>query len=179
MTAFADNPGIIPFGNPVYAGSGCPKNSVASLKTEEAITLLFSSYGVESSGRVGAKNCHLRVPVTIPNGWQADITSVDYRGFAGLDKSAWMRLTSWFQFGYRQFGGSKPTVIRGAYDDDFFRRDSAIRWPGVRPFCGGGTVPLDLFNILSVYAPRNKEAIASLDSADGTLSFSLKWARCR
>lgn len=178
-SVYADNPGTIPFGNPVYAGTGCPKHSVSSLKTEEAITLLFSAYGVESSGRLSAKNCHLRVPVTIPSGWRAEITSVDYRGFAGVDKGAWMSLVSWFQFGYRQFGGSSPTLIKGEYDDDFFRRDTAIRWPGVKPVCGGGTVPLDLYNVLSAYAPRGRGAIASIDAVDGALSFSLNWSRCR
>jgi hypothetical protein len=176
---FADNPGTIPFGNPVYAGSGCPKNSVSSLKTEEAITLLFDSYSVSAAGRADVANCHLRIPVSIPANWRAEITSVDYRGFASLDKSAWMTLVSWFKFGHRQFGGSKPTVIRGEKEEDFFRRDIAFRIPGTRPVCGGGKVNLDLYNILTAYAPRGREAAAFIDSIDGALSFSLKWARCR
>jgi hypothetical protein len=177
-SAYGDNPGIIPFGNPVYSGNGCPKNSISSLKTEEAITVLFDSYGVESSGRVDANFCHLRIPVTIPNGWQAEITSIDYRGFVSLDRGAWATLVSWFRFGTRQFGGSPATVFKGEREEDFLRRDVAHHWPGFRPVCGGGKVDLTLFNALTAYAPRGKEAVAAIDSIDGSLSFTLKWGRC-
>lgn len=178
-SAFATGPGMIPFGEPVYSGSGCPAHSVSSLRTEDAFTLLFDSYGVESTGRAATKNCHLRIPVSVPAGWSAEVTSVDYRGFARLDKGALAILTTWFRFGLRQFGGSIPTVLKGVRDDDFFRRDTAFHFPGSQTVCGKTTVQLDLWTILTAAAPARREAIAALDSADGALSFSLRWKPCR
>lgn len=178
VSAFADNPGIIPFGDPVYSGSGCPAGSVSSLKTEEAITILFSHYNVESTGRLDAKNCQLKVPITIPAGWKAEVTSVDYRGFADVGSNAWVLLTTWFRFGKFQFGGSRPTWIKGPKQEDIFRRDVAFRRSGVKPVCGATQTSLHLSTVLYAFARKGSGATAYIDSADGALNFSVLWGRC-
>lgn len=179
-TSFGDNPGTIPFGEPVFSGTGCPRGTASYLATEDALTVLFDSYTAEwgpgISYREHFKNCRVEIPLTIPRGWTALVESVDYRGFAELESKTRLFFHSWFRLGHWQFGTSRATSFVGPVDVDIFRRDSS-RWKLRRLPCGRST-KLFLYSHAWVTGVRRQKAFFTLDSLNTVVDFRLKWQQC-
>jgi hypothetical protein len=77
-------------GNPVImSGSGCPSGSVeTTINSGEkalSVSVVFSEFStVASPGKVAHKHCSLRMPVQFPQGFQAQLVDMVYRGFADI-----------------------------------------------------------------------------------------------
>lgn len=172
-----------PFGNPTYSGSGCPKNSVGFLPTEDAFSLLFSKYTAEKGPNVSAaqafKYCYLKIPVTVPAGYRAEITTVDYRGFTSLQNRTSSYIHTSFYLGAYQYGSSPLSHFKGPNEIDFFRRDTSLY--SRKNWCSNGrtTIPLNLYTLMSVTGSRNAASGITMDSADGVVELKMGLTRCR
>lgn len=167
-----------PFGEPKFHGSGCSNETTAYIATEDALSILFDSYNlsVEDTGaRVKVKNCHIKVPITLPSGYTATVETVDYRGFVQLEQKATALLYTHFILGRSQWGGFRVERFKGPLEQDLFHRD-VPRMTGNLP-CGG-KVNLSLYSLISVTAPRGKRGTMALDSADAVISLKIKPSRC-
>lgn len=176
-TAHAETlPGHIPFGTPKSSGTGCPQGTIAFAPTESAFTVLFDSYvasaGVGSSKGEATKFCFIKIPVTVPAGYQIKMESVDYRGYANVTKGASAQIQSWFLItgkGFASLGQSKPTRLVGAQEVDFFRRDvpggkEKSQWSPC-----GGKFELHLASYVLTAATKKALAYVAVDSADGAV----------
>ncbi len=107
-----------------YRGSGCPQGSVVSdlASDGQAMTLLFSQFGVDTSTRGGwpvRKACNIELTMGTAPGWQYSLVGVDIRGYANLQPGVVGVQKVAYTFG-RQ---NKRTVDRlrlvGPFDDNF------------------------------------------------------------
>ncbi len=169
-------PGFIPFGTPESSGTGCAQGTIAFSPTESAFTVLFDSYvasaGAGSTKGDATKFCFIKIPVTVPDGYQIKMESVDYRGFANVSQGASAQIQSWFLLsgkGFASLGQSKPTRIVGEQELDFFRRDvpggkEKHQWSPC-----GGEFDLHLASYVITAAKKKAQAYVAVDSADGAV----------
>ncbi len=176
------------FSEPMYSGSGCPQDSVVMGSSPTAFTLLYDSFVVEDGNNVrskeNTKSCNVRVTITVPEGYQVSIDSVDHRGFVSLSsKRAWSFLKTKFRVKgsmWHAVGTSQGDYFRGPLDQDYFRRD-AIRNVNKQWSPCGGSFNLDVDTYMHVHAARNESALMTLDASDGAMStrFGTELRRCK
>ncbi|MGX9890564.1 DUF4360 domain-containing protein [Streptomyces sp. STR69] len=169
-------------------GSGCPQGTTAVAVSEDntAFTVTYSAYlaqvGGNSDPTAFRKNCQLNLVVHVPQGFTYAIASVDYRGFASLQRGA-----SGAQKASYYFQGSSSTVAKnhpfnGPYDDNWQATDSTDWAQLVWAPCG---VQRN-FNInteLRVAAGTSSSSAVSfmtMDSTDGDIStiYHMAWKEC-
>jgi hypothetical protein len=111
-------------------GSGCPAGTAAVAVSGDntAFTVTYSDYlaqvGGNSDPTAFRKNCQLNLLVHVPAGFTYAIASVDYRGFAALERGA-----SGIQRASYYFQGSSSTAFRthtynGPLNDNWQATDS-------------------------------------------------------
>lgn len=179
--AFGEGQSLV-FSQPQYVGSGCPKDSLGFLATNDAFTLTFANYiaekGPSISNRLNFRNCHIRIIVTVPSGYTAIVESIDYRGYTSLQSRTYSLISSFFTFGSFQVGSSKPQLFRGEGEFDFLKRD--IPYLNRKPKCSSpNPVRLDIYNSLMVWGERNKSGMMTIDSLDGVVQANLQLTPCR
>ncbi|NGO70297.1 DUF4360 domain-containing protein [Streptomyces boncukensis] len=169
-------------------GSGCPKGTaaVAVAPDNKAFTVTYSDYlaqvGPGSKPTDFRKNCQLNLIMHVPQGFTYAIASVDYRGYAFLNKGAsGMSKASYY------FQGSSETTTHshnydGAYDDNWQATDETDYAHLVWAPCG----ELRNFNInteLRVNKGTSDPTATSfmtMDSTDGSVSttYHFAWKKC-
>ncbi|MDJ1132054.1 DUF4360 domain-containing protein [Streptomyces iconiensis] len=170
-------------------GSGCPQGTtaVAVSPDNKAFTVTYSEYlaqvGKGSKPVDFRKNCQLNLIMHVPQGFTYAIASVDYRGYAYLEKGAsGMSKASYY------FQGSPETTThshnyKGAYDDNWQATDTTDYAHLVWAPCG----ELRNFNInteLRVNAgtsdAENTTSFMTMDSTDGDVStvYHFAWKKC-
>lgn len=169
-------------------GSGCPQGTAAVAVSPDntAFTVTYSDYLAQVGGNSDPiafrKNCQLNLVVHVPQGFTYAIASVDYRGFASLQRGA-----SGTQRASYYFQGSPSTAYRnhpvnGPYNDDWQATDSTDWDQLVWAPCG----VLRNFNInteLRVNAGSsspNKVSFMTMDSTDGEINtvYHFAWKVC-
>merc|ERR1719413_200943 len=100
-------------------GSGCPDGSVNIISStdEKTVTVLFSSYYVETtdSKTFDRKSCNIAVPFNIPENKQVALYQLDYRGYTWVpegDDSETNLGVEYF------FAGTKGPIVTRTYTDD-------------------------------------------------------------
>ncbi|WP_371659712.1 DUF4360 domain-containing protein [Streptomyces sp. NBC_00280] len=167
-------------------GSGCPAGTAAVAVSGDntAFTVTYSDYLAQAGGNSDPtafrKNCQLNLLVHVPAGFTYAIASVDYRGFAALQRgaSAVQRASYYFQ-------GSSNTAFRnhsynGPYNDNWQATDTTEWAQLVWAPCG---VQRN-FNInteLRVNAGTSTgTSFMAMDSTDGEIDtiYHLAWQQC-
>lgn len=173
------------FGEPKVRGRACPEGSFAYVPTPTAFTFVFDSFFVEAGPGMTAydmyKTCTITIPVEVPKGQQIAIDSIDYRGYASLDKGAHAILMTWYDLrakGIAHFVSGKATTFRGPFQDEFFRRDAPAeqQWSAC-----GGTHTLTLNAYLMTGALRKSQSYVQIDATDGAASVraGVKTRKCK
>jgi hypothetical protein len=170
-------------------GSGCPAGTAAVAVSPDntAFTVTYSDYlaqvGKGSKPTDFRKNCQLNLVVHVPQGFTYAIASVDYRGYAHLEKGA----SSTEKASYYFQGSSQTSALShnfsGPYDDNWQASDvsdiATVEWAP----CGA----LRNFNInteLRVNAgtsdTTNTTSFMTMDSTDGSVSttYHFAWKEC-
>ena len=171
-----------------YAGSGCPANSVAQniASDGQALTLLFSDFIAEGGRGVPAsesrKNCQLNIEMDFPHGWSLSVASIDYRGYASLDRGVRGTHQSKYYFRGEQSDATFAKTFRGSYDDDYHIKDDLALDAVVWSPCGD-TASLNINSQIRVNVPaaaRGRSGLMTVDSVDAKVShkLGLKWKRC-
>ncbi|MFJ5307590.1 DUF4360 domain-containing protein [Streptomyces sp. NPDC088350] len=169
-------------------GSGCPQGTTAVAVSEDntAFTVTYSAYlaqvGGNSDPTAFRKNCQLNLVVHVPQGFTYAIASVDYRGFASLQRGASGAQKASYYFQGSSSTASKNHPFSGPYDDDWQATDSTDWAQLVWAPCG---VQRN-FNInteLRVAAGSSSSSAVSfmtMDSTDGDIStvYHMAWKEC-
>lgn len=167
-------------------GSGCPAGTAAVAVSGDntAFTVTYSDYLAQAGGNSDPtafrKNCQLNLLVHVPAGFTYAIASVDYRGFAALQRGA-----SGVQRASYYFQGSPSTAFRthtynGPLNDNWQATDTTDWAQLVWAPCG---VQRN-FNInteLRVNAGTSTgTSFMAMDSTDGDIDtiYHLAWQQC-
>ncbi|MEN9835429.1 MAG: hypothetical protein RL011_1622 [Pseudomonadota bacterium] len=107
-----------------YRGTGCPTGSVASnvASDGQAMTLVFSQFGVDTSVRGGwpmRKGCNIELTLRRQPGWQYSLIGVDIRGYANLQAGAVGVQKVAYSFGRMTKRAVDRLRIVGPFDDNF------------------------------------------------------------
>lgn len=178
LTAKADLPFQV--GQPRMEGTGCPSGSVQAIVSSDgaSVSILFDSFTI--TGKKGAnqwdlmrKFCSFRIPLNVSPGFNLDVQTIDYRGFANLSNNnhAFI-ITTGPAVNMADFVvGNNPvrTDIRNVVGD--FTITQAVPQNG-----RGGCKPLqslDFATVLQLFGPNPRgplflinEAQVTIDSAD-------------
>lgn len=186
--AFADAPDYVRVKSISYAGSGCPAGTVATnvAPDKQAFTLLFDQYIAEVGPgvpfREKRKNCQINLDLDFPQGWSYTIFTVDYRGYAALERGAKATQQASYYFQGQGQTATLKTLLVGPVDKNFTIRDTLGLEATVWSPCGARRA----LNINSQVMADNtgassKHGLITTDSIDGDLSlvYGIKWARCR
>jgi hypothetical protein len=186
--ALADAPSYVRVKSISYAGSGCPAGTVATnvAQDRQAFTLLFDSYIAEVGPgvpfREKRKNCQINLDLDFPSGWSYSIFTVDYRGYASLERGVKATQQASYYFQGQGQTATLKTVLKGPLDQNFQIRDTLGLDATVWSPCGARRA----LNINSqVQADNtgasNKYGLITTDSIDGELKlvYGIKWTRCR
>lgn len=188
VTSFAQSsPSYVRVRSISYAGSGCPAGTVAGniAPDRQAFTLLFDSYyaevGPEVPFREKRKNCQLNIALDFPQGWSFTLFSVDYRGYASLERGVVGTQQSSYYFQGQSLTARLKTNYYGPLDKDYQIRDTlgvdALVWSPC-----GATRSLNINSEVRLDNSRNPNGsgLMTIDSIDGVLKhiYGVRWRRC-
>jgi len=106
-----------------YGGSGCPPNSASVTVSPdgEMLSILFDKYTIDASKPPARKVCNLSIPIVVPDGYQASLFEVDYRGYIAPKTSGTLRSDY-------IFAGSRGLVFEETFvgEINYNKRDSLV-----------------------------------------------------
>ena len=186
-SAYADVPNYVRMRSISYAGSGCPAGTVAQNIAQDltAFTLLFDSYVAEVGPGVAfnqrRKNCQLNIDLDFPQGWSFSLFTVDYRGYASLQRGVTGLQQSAYYFAGSAQTATLRTPLRGPLDQNYQIRDtlglSALVWSP----CGAHRA-LNINTEIRMENAANPSGhgLMTTDSIDGQvkLLYGIQWKRC-
>jgi len=155
----------------VRAEDGCPQGTFSVVNSPDgtSLTILFDSFSLSSDGADRTnqiKECNLRVPLNLPEGYSLGVYRVDYRGFALLQPKQTSELAVDYHLGPRDNGRRFHRKTKGQYDGEFLFTENIGAGLMKRVGCGEAAV-LNVSVKLSLIVGSSGEAMTTLDSADG------------
>jgi hypothetical protein len=188
--AFADSPdpSEVHVTGISYAGSGCPAGSVADILSDDAqqFTLLFDSFVASAGPDINItdnrKNCQLNIGLHVPQGWSYTVATIDFRGYAQLDRRVEGTQKAVYYFGGSTRQATAQSTFRGPMDEDYVIRDTlgleAVVWSP----CGvERNLNINTQVRVNNSRDRNASGLLTVDSIDGSVEqiYHLSWRRCR
>jgi hypothetical protein len=175
----------ISLGQPAYGGTGCPAGSASAALTDDGsiLSILFDQYTAEAgnttSRRIDRKNCSVRIPINVSQGYQVALLAFDYRGFAAVPNGG----TAVFDASYSYIGGAPvrfSKTFRGGLNSNYSVAHELISTTVTYSPCGR-TVMLDAStSIRAISNSSMQQTMISVDSVDVTagLLYKVQWRRC-
>lgn len=151
------------------AAEACPQGtySVVNAPDGTSLSILFDAFSLTSDGGASrSKECSLRVPLNLPEGYSLGVYRVDYRGFAYLQPKQTSELTVDYNLGPRGNGRHFSRKTRGTFDGEFLFTENIGAGLMKRVGCGQEAV-LDVTVKLALQGDGPGDAMTALDSADG------------
>ncbi len=177
----------VSLGQPAYGGTGCPAGSASATLTDDGsvLSILFDQFVVEAGNttgrRIDRKNCSLRIPVNVGQGYQVALIAFDYRGFVAVPWGG----QAVFDASYAYIG--QPTPVRfsktfgGGANQNYSVKNELISTTMTWSPCGR-QVMLEANASMRVQSNSSmQQAMASIDSVDVTagLLYKVQWRRCQ
>lgn len=177
----------VSLGQPAYGGTGCPAGSASATLTDDGsvLSILFDQFVVEAGNttgrRIDRKNCSLRIPVNVGQGYQVALIAFDYRGFVAVPWGG----QAVFDASYAYIG--QPTPVRfsksfgGGSNQNYSVKNELISTTVTWSPCGR-QVMLEANASMRVMSNSSmQQAMASIDSVDVTagLLYKVQWRRCQ
>lgn len=164
-------------------GNGCPLGSMSTSVSPDAkaFTLFFDQY-IASAGPgipITEKNkvCQINVDLRFPGGYSYSVISVDYRGYASLERGAVGRQRSeyWIQ-GVTSQRKVYQSTFYGPKAEDYLLSDRLGVGADVWSPCGATRA----LNISSRVTIEGGRGLLTVDSIDGEVShiYGLRWRKC-
>jgi hypothetical protein len=170
-------------------GSGCPWGTAAASVSPDstAFTVTYSQFTAQTG--VGAapidfrKNCQLLLNVHVPQGYTYAISSIEYRGYAHLERGAY---GSQFSSYYFQ-GEPQTTRVRhdfSGYTDSDWQRTDTVGVSSLSYLPCGEQRYLNVNTELRVSGgwsdTRHTTSMLTMDSTDGALDtlYHVAWRKC-
>jgi hypothetical protein len=185
--ATGPDPSTIQIKGIAYNGSGCPKDSVATIMADDrsAFTLLMSDYtasiGDGTKPTDWTKNCQINIDLRYPQGWQYSLFEATYRGTAVLDKGVVGTQSAVYYFtgagSTQQCKAS--TTIKGPYSDLYKITDTIGVETLVWSPCGANG-KLNINSNVRLSKTGNGSGVLTTESVDGNFRqiYGMQWRRC-
>jgi hypothetical protein len=186
-TAYADAPSNVRLRGISYAGSGCPSGTVAqSISADHRLlNLRFDSYIAEVGRGVpvneARRNCQVNIDLDYPSGWSFAIESVDYRGYASLERGVVAVLSSTSYYAGATQTARLQTTFRGPFDADYSVRDQLSISSQLWSPCGvKRSLNINTQVRLDNSQNRNGDGLVTVDRMQTatTHQYGLLWRRC-
>ncbi len=176
----------ISLGQPAYGGTGCPAGSASASLTDDGsvLSVLFDSFVAEAGNttnrRIDRKNCSLRIPINVGQGYQVALLAFDYRGYYALPFGAQAQ----FDASYAYVG--QPTPVRfsktfqaGTQSNYSFKNElisTTLTWSP----CGRQVMLESNVAVRAISNNANQQTMLTVDSVDVTagLLYKVQWRRC-
>jgi hypothetical protein len=162
-----------------YTGTGCEGSATTGISPDkQAVTSIFSDF-VASSGpgaapELATRNCLIMMDVKVPSGWQYSLESVDYRGFAGLERDVTASRQSLYVISGSSVHVTPVARFKGEINDDYTHGDVGPDAPGRWSPCGGGQVLWIATQTAVNTGGRERSGQLAVD----TIDTELQWRRC-
>jgi hypothetical protein len=164
-----------------YAGTGCEGGTTTGLSPDKQVaTSIFSGF-VAAAGEgtppdEASRNCLLILQVHVPPGWSYSLESVDYRGFASLERDVTASRQSVYVISGSPVHATPAVRWNGVVDEEYNQADVGPEAPGLWSPCGGGQVLW--------IATQTQVNNGGRDSRSGlltidTIDTELQWRRCQ
>lgn len=170
----------------IYGGNGCPQGSVSELVApdRQSFTLLMDEYiaeiGPYIDRRDNRKSCQIGVELVVPAGWSYSVATIDYRGFADLDRGVTGTHMASYYFQGQGATGQFASHFAGPYANNYQLRDTLGLEAQVWSPCGQTRALNIKSEVRLASRARNAEGVMTVDSVDGTVAmkYGLAWRRC-
>lgn len=175
----------VSLGQPAYGGTGCPAGSASAALTDDGsiLSILFDQYTAEAGNttgrRIDRKNCSLRIPINVSQGYQVALLAFDYRGFAAVPNGG----SAIFDASYSYIGGSPVRFSKsfgGGMNSNYSVKNELISTTVTYSPCGR-TVMLEAnTSVRAISNQSMQQTMISVDSVDVTagLLYKVQWRRC-
>lgn len=187
-TAQADAPSHVRLRSISYAGSGCPGGTLAqSISADHRLlSLHFDSFIAEVGRGVpmteARKNCQVNIDLDYPSGWSFAIESVDYKGYASLERGVTAVLSSTSYYAGAAQTARLQTTFRGPFDADYSVRDQLSVSSQLWSPCGANrSLNINTQVRLDNSQNRSGDGLVTVDRMQtaATHQYGLLWRRCR
>jgi hypothetical protein len=164
-----------------YMGTGCDETTATSAFSpdKQVVTSGFSGFiaaaGPGEDPALTKRNCLIMMKISVPQGWSYSLESVDYRGFAGLDRNVTASRKSFYLISGSPVHSTPAASFRGEISDDYTHPDVGPAAPGPWSPCGGGQI-LWVVTQTEVSNARHEDRFGQL-TVD-TIDTELLWRRC-
>jgi len=168
----------------VYAGSGCPANSVGKFVSDDlkTFTLIFDSF-VASIGAGAAvadqrKNCQLNLNLQYPSGWQYSILQTTFRGYVGIDAGVTGRQQATYYFSGQSAQSVCGVDFPGPDNENYVKTGSVGIQSLVWSPCGSSSAALNINSEVRLTGKGNGQITE--DSLDGQMQYvvGIQWKKC-
>ncbi|MBC7457215.1 MAG: DUF4360 domain-containing protein [Bdellovibrionaceae bacterium] len=176
----------ISLGQPAYGGTGCPAGSASATLTSDGsvLSVLFDQFAAEAGNttgrRIDRKNCSLRIPVNVANGYQVALLAFDYRGFAAVPNGGTAILDASYAYIGQPFPVRFSKTFRGGFNSNYTVTNELISTTLTWSPCGK-QVMLEASVSARTIAPSSMQqtmlAVDSVDVQAGIL-YSVHFQRC-
>jgi hypothetical protein len=163
-----------------YAGTGCEGSAVTAISGDkQAATSIFDAFVAAAGGGSkpdeASRNCLMTVQINVPPGMSYSLESVDYRGFAGLDKDVTATRQSVYVISGADVHVTPQARFKGPISDDYNHGDVGPEAPGPWSPCGGGQV---LWIATQTEVALNGHQRRGGQLTVDTIDTELQWKRC-
>lgn len=191
-------PGV-QIGYPVLAGTGCPNGSAVSVLSPENKTLsvLFSKYMVEAGNAAGTqraiKNCMMKVPFVVPDGYQFSVVKLVYRGLNSVPAGGLTKIVTMYSMGRVKQNGKggadgdnkkrfrRRAVFNGPLEDSFVL-NANISDRTLWSACGGDVNLTIDTRVVAKSNAAGEDTLAVVDTMDAAhedVQYELNWRKCK
>jgi hypothetical protein len=169
-------------------GSGCPRGTAAVSVSPDnkAFTVSYSEFtaqaGAGAPPTAFRKNCQLGLNVHVPQGYTYAIASIDYRGYAHLQRGSSATQNAYYYFQGKPQTGRIRHHFTGPADSDWQRTDnigisSLTYLPcGERRYFNVNTE----LRVNAGWSNKKTTSFLTMDSTDGNLDtrYHVAWKEC-
>lgn len=170
-----------------YNGPGCPAGSavVEVASDAQAFTILFDAFTVEAGGVVPRsqerKTCNLDLVFQVSPGWTFTVDSLDFRGYAQIERNAVGQQISSVMYPPRMALTKLAALdLEGPSEGDYLHHVEVPASSRIMAPCVGTMRRLQLRTNIGVMTQHNARALLTMDSVDGVLEhrYRLHWLQC-
>lgn len=180
----------LPHQNGAVVQQSCMPGSYSVVQSPDGrqVTVLFDGLQATATrgrARIVRNSCRISIPLTLPEGHSATLTSVDYRGFAQVGSRQAAEIAVDYDLGRNVRVPRFQRIITGPQDTDFSYTDRLATRPQVAS-CGRAAATAPVLTMTASVAVSTgaqlQQAMIALDSSDhatgGGLTFRFDVQPC-
>jgi Domain of unknown function (DUF4360) len=176
----------VSLGQPAYGGTGCPAGSASATLTDDGsvLSILFDSFVAEAGSttarRIDRKNCNLRIPVNVGQGYQVALLAFDYRGYAAIPFGGQGVLDVNYSYVGQQFPVRFSKSFNQGTQTNYSAQHELISTTLTWSPCGQQVMLKADAAVRAISNSSMQQTMLTVDSVDVTagLLYKVQWRRC-